>query len=211
MLQRLSCRWTMYSLVAGDSDVGGAANSGDAVGGLKEAGEAGGVTAAFLQPDPQHGHGAVGEGHGPLFAALAEATNVGAGVEVDVAAVEPGELGHPEPGLGGEREQGAVASSFPAAGVGRVEQRVDLGGGEEGHDGLVEAFLGDGQHSGDDLGVLGVAQGGVTEQGPHRGESGCGSVRRCRGGFRGDRGTRRPSGRRGHRCRACWGSCQCVR
>lgn len=119
MLQRLSCRWTMYSLVAGDSDVGGAANSGDAVGGLKEAGEAGGVTAAFLQPDPQHGHGAVGEGHGPLFAALAEATNVGAGVEVDVAAVEPGELGHPEPGLGGEREQGAVASSFPAAGVGR--------------------------------------------------------------------------------------------
>ena len=49
-----------------------------------------------------------------LLAALAFAADVRAGAEGDVGAVQAGEFGDPQPGLDGEQEQGAVASTFPA-------------------------------------------------------------------------------------------------
>ena len=82
---------------------------------------------AFGEPDAQHRLGGCGQRDGALFAAFAEAADVGAGAETDVAAVESDQLGDPQPGLDGERQQRAVAAAFPAAAVGRVDEGVDLG------------------------------------------------------------------------------------
>jgi hypothetical protein len=48
-------------------------------------------------------------------AALAEAADVGAGAEGDVAAVESDQFGNPKPGLHRQQQQRAVAAAFPAA------------------------------------------------------------------------------------------------
>ena len=88
----------------------------------------------------------------------------------DVAAVQAGELGDPQAGLDGEQQQGPVAPACPAGLVRRGEQRVDLGGGQEGDDPLVGPLGRDRQHPLDERGVLGVAQGGVAEQRADRGQ-----------------------------------------
>ena len=74
------------------------------------------------------------------FAALAVAADVRAGAEVDVGAGQRGEFGGAQPGLDGEQQQGVVAAAGPGVAVGGGEQRVDLGLGEVGDDGAVEAF-----------------------------------------------------------------------
>ena len=119
----------------------------------------------------QHGDGVGGQGHDPLLATLAGAAQVGTGAECDIAAVEAGELSQPQPGLNGDGEHGPVAPSFPTARVGGGEQRLGFVVGEEGDDGLVVSLLGDGEHPGDQLGVFGVAESGVAEQGPDGGEA----------------------------------------
>ena len=96
----------------------------------------------------------------------------GPGAEVDVADGEPGQLGDAQPGLGGEQEQGVVAPAGPGGPVGGGEQRVELGFGEVGDEGLVVALGRDRQHPGDHRGVLGVAQRGVAEQRVDRGQPG---------------------------------------
>ena len=127
-----------------------------------------------------------GEGHGSLFAAFAFAGDVGAGAEGDVAAVQADEFGDPQPGLDGQQHQGSVASAFPAGLVGRGDQRVDLGGGQERHDPLVEPFRRDRQDALDQQRMLGMAQSGDrrTATGSRSGER-CGSGCCCAARFPG--------------------------
>jgi hypothetical protein len=63
-----------------------------------------------------------------------------------------------------DQEQGVVAATEPSAGVWRGEQRSDLLGVQEGHHRPVVALGWDGQHPGDQGGLLGVPQGGEPEQ-----------------------------------------------
>jgi hypothetical protein len=63
-----------------------------------------GLAGAFVKPEPQLPGGRAGEWRGALLASLAAAAEVRAGVEVDVAAVEPGQLGGPQPGLDGHQQ-----------------------------------------------------------------------------------------------------------
>jgi hypothetical protein len=74
-------------------------------------------------------------------------------VEVDVAAGQRDQLGDPQPGLAGEQQQGVVAAAEPGGAVGRGQQGVDLGGGEETHHGPVASFRWDRQYPADVLGV----------------------------------------------------------
>ena len=87
------------------------------------------------------------------------------GADHDVGDGEPGQLGDPQPGLDGKHEHGVVASAGPRCPVAGSEQRVDLGVGEVGDEVALETLAGDGQHPLDRRGVLGMAQGGVAEQG----------------------------------------------
>ncbi len=107
-----------------------------------------------------------GERDGPLLAALALASDVAAGAENHVSAVEADQLGDAQPGLEGEHQQGTVPPAFPAPLVRGVDERGGFPGAEEAHGRLAEALGRDGQHPLDHSGVLGVAQGGVAEQGP---------------------------------------------
>jgi hypothetical protein len=97
---------------------------------------------------------------------------VGADAKVDLAAGQRGQLRQAQAGVHRQGQQGVVASSGPGGLVGGVQQRVGLGLGEVGDEGLVVAFGRDRQHPLDDGGILGVVQGGEAEQGVDRGQAG---------------------------------------
>lgn len=118
------------------------------------------------------GDGVAAERGHSLFAALAVDPDVGPGAEVDVVSAQGDEFGDPEPGLDGDDEEGVVASTAPSGLVGGGEQNVDLVGVEERDQGPVPAFGRDGQDAGDGVGVLGMPERGVAEQGPDGGEAG---------------------------------------
>jgi hypothetical protein len=107
-----------------------------------------------------------------LFSSLAVAGDVRPGAEVDVAAVQPGQLGDSQPGLGGEGEHGVVPAACPGALVRGGDQCAGFRLGEPGDECPVELLRRDGEHAGDGLGVLGVAQGRVAEHGADGGEAG---------------------------------------
>ena len=65
-----------------------------------------------------------------------------------------------------------VASTGPGRPVRGSEQRVELMLHEVGHQRGLGALGGDGQHPGDEIGVLGMAQGGMLEQGVDRRQAG---------------------------------------
>ena len=106
------------------------------------------------------------------FAALAGAADVGAGAELDVAAGEPGELGEPQAGLDGEREQGAVAPSGPGPGSGAASKASASAAVRKETGARSKRLCGMASTRGMSCGVLGVAQRGVAEQGADRGEPG---------------------------------------
>lgn len=114
------------------------------------------LAAAFGQPDPQDFVGGRGQWDGSVFAALAKTSDVGAGAEGDVCAVQPGYLGKAKAGLQGEQQQCVVAAAFPSGAVGSGEEGVDLGCGEECDELFVEPFGGDRQDALDECGVLGM-------------------------------------------------------
>jgi len=91
-------------------------------------------------------------------------------VEGDVCVAQAGELGHAQPSLDREQQQGVVAATEPGAAIGCREQRVDLCLGEERHDRSVGAFGLDRDHARDQLGVFGVSQRGEAKQRVHRRE-----------------------------------------
>jgi hypothetical protein len=79
--------------------------------------------------------------------------------------------------LHGQRDEGPVTPALPPGQVGGGQQGVDFAGLQEGRGGLVVALLRDREHLLDELGVFGVAQGGVAEQRPQRGEAGVAAAR----------------------------------
>ena len=86
----------------------------------------GGIGAELGEPGPHDLDGLGGEGGGPILAALAVAADVGPGAEVDVLALEAGELGDPQAGLDVEQEQGMVAAAVPGLTARGRDQGVDL-------------------------------------------------------------------------------------
>ena len=136
--------------------------------------ESPGVAGAFGEPGAQHRDGGRGSAGWPAACGLCRGSaTCGAGAEVDVAAVQAGELGDAQPGLDGEQQQGVVAAADPrCAGrvrraarrsPARVRKRDDRRGRSVSAGSPARAAM-----SG---GVLGVAQGGVAEQRADRGQA----------------------------------------
>ena len=90
--------------------------------------------------------------------------DVRAGAETQVAAGQAEQFAGAEPGLGGEQDQGVVATADPRCLVGGGEQRLELRLGEEGDQRVVVAFGRDRQDALDAGGVLGVPERGVAKQ-----------------------------------------------
>ena len=86
-----------------------------------------GAATAFLHPDFQDCHGLFGQWRRPLFPALAVASDVGAGAELDVLVAQAGELGDPQAGLGGDIEQGVVPPPGPGVLAWSGYQGLELG------------------------------------------------------------------------------------
>jgi hypothetical protein len=157
--------------MAGDQVLDSAAGEGLAAGTGEQ--RRGGFAAVLACPGAEHGGCLGGERGDALFAAFAVAADVcPGGAEGDVAASQRGDLGDPQAGLDGEGEKRVVAAAGPGGLVGGGEQRLCLGGSKEGDQVPLEAFGRDGQDPADQGGVLGVAQGGVAEQGVDRGQAG---------------------------------------
>ena len=121
-----------------------------------------GVAGAFGEPHAQDGGGHSGEWRDALFSAFPVAGDVAAPARLNVADVERCDLGGAQPGLDREHQQGVVASAGPGRAVRCGEQRIDLCFVEERDERSVGAFGWDREHALDVVGVLGVAQGGVS-------------------------------------------------
>ena len=84
------------------------------------------IAPAFLQPCPEHGDGILPERGRPLPAALAADADMGSGSQLEVAAVEAGQLGHPEAGLDHQQEQRPVSPPLPGGDVRCGEEGAGL-------------------------------------------------------------------------------------
>ena len=80
-----------------------------------------------------------------------------AGSERNVLVPQRGHLGQSQAGLNGGEQKGVVAASQPFRSIRRgtlwVQQRLDLGPGQEAHQGASLALVGNRQHSLDDAAV----------------------------------------------------------
>ena len=117
----------------------------------------------FLARTKAGNHNAWRDAHESRYDAVAQ---------LDVAASEPDQLREPKACLHRQRDERMVSPALPPTEIGCGEQGIDLLGLEERHLCLVGALLGDGQHQGDELGVLGMTQCRVAEQRPHCGQTG---------------------------------------
>ena len=126
----------------------------------------------FVEPGTQHRHDLGREWGGALLAALSHTAHMGAGGQVHVPAGEPRQLGHPQSGLDGERQQCVISSAEPAGTVGSRQQRVDLAWIKEGDVGPLETDRGDGEDTLDGGGMVGMAERGKTEQAVQRRQAG---------------------------------------
>ena len=116
-----------------------------------------GMAAALGEIGPQNGDGVAGQRRGTVLPALASATDVGAGAQVDISPAQSDQLGDPQPGLHRNDEQGVVAPADRARAVRAGQQGVDLRRGEEADDGTLARLVGMAKHALDERGVLGVA------------------------------------------------------
>jgi hypothetical protein len=118
----------------------------------------------LAQPSPQNGCCGGSERSGSLLSAFPPAPQVRACSEGDIATAQPDQLGHSKPGLDGHRKQGVVSAADPTRTVRAGEEGVDLWLGEKRDEGPVGALWWDGEHAGDEVSVLGVAEGCEAEQ-----------------------------------------------
>ena len=131
-----------------------------------------GVSGLLAEPAADYGGDVRGERGDAVLASLAVAADGRPGPGLGIAAGQAGELGGPQPGLGGEREERMVAAAVPRPGVRGGEQGRGLVGGEVGDGSPAVLLRGDREDPGDRPGVLGVAQGGELEERPDRGQPG---------------------------------------
>ena len=85
-----------------------------------------GSAGPFCHPGPQHLLSGAGERDGSLPAAFALASDVAAGAEDHVGAVEADQLRDAQAGLEGHHQQGSIPSAFPALQVRGVDERGGL-------------------------------------------------------------------------------------
>ncbi len=104
---------------------------------------------------------------------------MGAGAQLDVAVTQPSQFRYPKTGLSSDAEQSVISPPGPGVPVGCCDDGIELGADQKADFGPLAAFGGYGQHSGDELGVLGVAQGAIVKEradGGQAGVSGAGTV-----------------------------------
>ena len=128
------------------------------------------VASAFGDPHREHGPCRCRERDGPVFSPFASDADVRAGVEHEIAAVDPDQLGDAQAGLDREHQHRAVAAAFPSVRIGCVDQSLAFGLGEERDGPPLESGGRDAEHALDHCSVLWVAQCGVAKQGSDRGE-----------------------------------------
>ena len=116
-----------------------------------------GISGSLAEPGTQDRHGVAGQRDGPFLTSFAEDLDVRAAPEGDVGGAHCRQLRDPQAGLHGEGEQGPVAPSCPAPGVGRVQQRVGLVRLQEADQWPVAALGRDREHPRDERRVLGMA------------------------------------------------------
>ena len=124
------------------------------------------------QPGPHHGNGARCKRRNPLLSTFAGAADMRTGSEMDVGAVQPDQFGGPKAGLDSKAEQRRVAPPGPGRPVRSGQQGVDLDLGQVCHQPPFEALRRNGQDALDGGGMFGMAQGGIPEQRPDRGQPG---------------------------------------
>ena len=98
------------------------------------------------------------------------APNAGSISEGDVATIEMGQFGDPQPSLGCQKQQRTVAAAFPPFGVGCLDS-VGLCRGEKGDEPFVELFGGIAKTRWITAACSGVAKCGEAEQGTHGSQS----------------------------------------
>lgn len=119
----------------------------------------------LAQPGLEYGAGRFGERRTPLLASLADHSQMSAGPQGKVPALEPGHLREAEAGLRSSEDKGVIAPAGPAAPIGRGEQGINFGTREKADHGACEAFARDRQDALDLRGVLGHLKGGITKEG----------------------------------------------
>src|SRR5690606_5719833 len=123
-----------------------------------------------LQPALHRGADLACERRAPFLAALADASDVRAGAEGDIAAVEAGNLRKAQTRLDREEQQHMVAAADPVCSIGCGEDRVDLRARQE----MDLALLGELAGYGEDALYLPAArrllESEKAEESPYRGE-----------------------------------------
>ena len=130
------------------------------------------LTGALGQPDPQMGDGARGQWRDPLLSPLAVATHMRARAEMHIAAAQTDQFGSTKPRLHGEGEQSRVAPPGPCHSISGGEKRSQFRFRQPGHQPPIKTLRRNGQNPFDGGGMFRMAQGGIAEQGPDRGQSG---------------------------------------
>jgi hypothetical protein len=90
----------------------------------------------------------------------------------DVLVAQPGQLREAQTGLGQGDEQGVVPPADPGIQVGAGDEGADLGLAEIGNHPAPCPLLRDGEHPGDELGVLRLPVGGEAEERVQGGQAG---------------------------------------
>jgi hypothetical protein len=122
-------------------------------------------TPSFGRPCPQHRDGARQQWGAPFLSPFADAVDVSARADHQVAVVEPDELGDAQAAPGRQQEHGVVTPACPSALVAGSKQGCQFGLGQVAHEVALMTLWGDGEHSLDGGGVFGVAQGGLSSGG----------------------------------------------
>lgn len=123
-------------------------------------------------PGNESCRGGLVQGDHPLLASLAGDDDVGGSSGAEVGSLEADEFPDADPRGDHQQQPRVVALSAPGVAVGGGQQGVDFGVIEVDDLGLAGRLGRDGQDSGDERGVFGVAERGVGEQGVDGGQSG---------------------------------------
>jgi hypothetical protein len=120
----------------------------------------------FDEPVPKHLDAILPDGGGPFLAALAHASDVSAGAELDVAAVERDKLGDTQARLKRQHEDGTVASAGPRRDVRSCDDSLDLVASHVVDDPYLVALRRHGEHALAVMQKLRLIDRDVLEEGP---------------------------------------------